>query len=74
MVRRLQPIYPEKLLIQRYQLQSELWGLGQEIQRIELEAQPLLQKLKAFAPWLEPCKESETGIHRISTSSPEGAP
>jgi hypothetical protein len=42
------PVYPEKLLIKRYQLQSELWGLGQEIHRIELEAQPLRLRLNTL--------------------------
>jgi hypothetical protein len=39
------PIFPEQLLIRRYQLESELCGLGQEIQRLELQAQPLKQRL-----------------------------
>jgi hypothetical protein len=42
-------IYPEKLLTRRYALQSELWGLSEEISRLERQARPLLDELQSIA-------------------------
>ena len=41
-------IYPEKLLTRRYALQSELWGLRQELGRLQQQAQPLLDELQSI--------------------------